>query len=313
MLITALITRKNKNNSTEQLMNLAETTFICTLISLAMVAFLLFIYLNKVKPSDTKKHIKQVAGSWVWMLSLLFGAYAFGELATAILIILIAIKGLHEISRLFILKSNGIKSETIQSAGIKNTLDSSNNSKLTNLTNTKDTTTYKHHQNLSIGLSLGLIASLMLMAASWLELNQLLSQHQQRSLMLFMIFVIQFNDVNQYIAGKLLGHKLFQRKLAPTISPNKTIEGAIFGTLTTAILALPIGFALTDFSPIVCFIISVAMGLCGIIGDLLQSAVKRVHGIKDMGTWIKGHGGIMDRIDSLLIAVPVFLAIYWFL
>ncbi len=226
---------------------------------------------------DTQ-HIQNVAGSWVWLLSLLFGAYWLGEVATAILILLIVIKGLHEIVGLLSLSHNVV--EKGLSSGLTD--------------------------GRSQWLDYMLPSCLVLMTVSWLALNQLLTENHQRSLLLFMIFVVQFNDVNQYIAGKTLGHKFFQGKLAPKLSPNKTIEGAVFGTLLTGILAVPIGFVLTEFPPFVCALVAIAMGMFGIVGDILESAFKRRHGVKDMGAWIKGHGGIMDRIDSLLLSVPVF-------
>ena len=98
--------------------------------------------------------------------------------------------------------------------------------------------------------------------------------------------------------------------LAPIISPNKTIEGALFGCMLTSALSLPIGKFLTPFNYIQIFILAWILTSIGIVGDLLESAVKRSHGVKDMGRWLKGHGGIIDRIDSLMLAVPAFWLIY---
>ena len=129
--------------------------------------------------------------------------------------------------------------------------------------------------------------------------------------MLFVLFASQFNDIAQYLCGRLLGHKWFKRGLAPTISPNKSIEGAVFGSLLAAILASSLGLWLTPFSWLVCLLAAYSLAVSGIAGDLLESAFKRQHGVKDTGTMLAGHGGVLDRVDSLLIGVPVFTLLYW--
>ncbi|MFW2176502.1 MULTISPECIES: phosphatidate cytidylyltransferase [unclassified Moraxella] len=150
----------------------------------------------------------------------------------------------------------------------------------------------------------------VLFIVSFLDLGGLLNHQAKLGVLLFVIFAIQSNDIGQYLMGRWLGHKLFQRKLAPTISPNKTIEGALFGSILTAIICLPIGRLLTPFNLPQIFGLTWLLTSVGIVGDLLESAIKRRHGVKDMGQWLKGHGGIMDRIDSLLLSVPVFWLIY---
>lgn len=155
-----------------------------------------------------------------------------------------------------------------------------------------------------------LLGFLLLFCLAWQQLTEILSVSHELGILLFVVFAVQFNDVGQYIMGKWLGQRLFARKLAPTISPNKTLEGAIFGTLLTAVICLLVGRLLTPFSLWQSFTLTVMLGITGIVGDLLQSAVKRQHGIKDMGAWLKGHGGIMDRMDSLLISLPLFWLIY---
>lgn len=145
---------------------------------------------------------------------------------------------------------------------------------------------------------------------AFVDLGFKLNQQHQLGILLFVIFAIQFNDIGQYLMGRLLGQKIFKRKLAPHISPNKTIEGALFGTVVTSLVCLSIGRMLTPFGIGQIFITTWILTIVGILGDLLESAVKRSHGVKDMGRWLKGHGGIMDRIDSLMLSVPVFWAIY---
>jgi phosphatidate cytidylyltransferase len=121
------------------------------------------------------------------------------------------------------------------------------------------------------------------------------------TLLFYLVLVAQINDVMQYVWGKLLG----KHPIAPNVSPNKTWEGFIGGTLT----AIGIGTALwwaTPFTPLEAAGMSLAITLMGFAGGLVMSAVKRDRGVKDYGSLIEGHGGVLDRIDSLLFAAPVF-------
>lgn len=142
-------------------------------------------------------------------------------------------------------------------------------------------------------------------------LHHLTLSHHQHGVLLFVLFASQFNDIAQYLCGKALGQRLFKQKLAPTISPNKTIEGAVFGSLLSSLLAALLGLWLTPFGIIVCFGVAYVLAVTGICGDLLVSAFKRRYQVKDMGELLPGHGGILDRVDSLLIGVPLFTLIYW--
>lgn len=121
------------------------------------------------------------------------------------------------------------------------------------------------------------------------------------TLLFYLVLVAQLNDVLQYVFGKLFG----KHPIAPNVSPNKTWEGFVGGTIT----AIAIGTALywaTPFSPWEAAAMSLAITLMGFAGGLVMSAVKRDRGVKDYGTLIQGHGGVLDRIDSLLFAAPVF-------
>jgi phosphatidate cytidylyltransferase len=120
-------------------------------------------------------------------------------------------------------------------------------------------------------------------------------------LLFYLVLVAQLNDVMQYVFGKLFG----KHPIAPTVSPNKTWEGFLGGTIT----AIAVGTALywaTPFSPLGAAAMSLAITLMGFAGGLVMSAVKRDRGVKDYGSLIEGHGGVLDRIDSLLFAAPVF-------
>jgi phosphatidate cytidylyltransferase len=128
-------------------------------------------------------------------------------------------------------------------------------------------------------------------------------------LLLFLMIVVQMSDVFQYVFGKLLG----KRRLAPTVSPSKTIEGTIGGGLA----AIAIGAALhiiTPFSPLQAAGMSALIVIAGVFGGLVLSAIKRDFGVKDWGSMIEGHGGMLDRMDSVCFAAPLFfhLTRYWF-
>jgi len=121
------------------------------------------------------------------------------------------------------------------------------------------------------------------------------------TLLFYLVLVAQFNDVMQYTWGKLFG----KHPIAPTVSPNKTWEGFVGGTLTAVAAGTLLWWA-TPFAPWQAALMSLAITLMGFAGGLVMSAVKRDRGVKDYGTLIEGHGGVLDRIDSLLFAAPVF-------
>jgi phosphatidate cytidylyltransferase len=120
-------------------------------------------------------------------------------------------------------------------------------------------------------------------------------------LLLYLLIVDQMSDVLQYCWGKLVG----RHKIAPLVSPNKTVEGTIGGGLSAVVLGVALR-GLTPFSPWASAGISLAIVAMGFAGGLTMSAIKRDRGVKDYGTLIRGHGGILDRIDSLCFAAPVF-------
>ena len=122
-----------------------------------------------------------------------------------------------------------------------------------------------------------------------------------RGLLLYVVFLTEMNDVFQFTWGKLLG----RRKIIEKISPNKTWEGFIGGLLSTVAAAYFLRF-LTPFSTEIALLAGLLIACSGFVGDIIVSAIKRDFGLKDTGTAIKGHGGILDRIDSLAISSPFF-------
>lgn len=120
-------------------------------------------------------------------------------------------------------------------------------------------------------------------------------------LMFFLVLVVQLSDVLQYIWGKTLG----RRPIAPSLSPNKTWEGFIGGVASATLLGTALWWA-TPFSPAAAAGMSLLATLMGFCGGLIMSAIKRDRGVKDYGGLIGGHGGVLDRIDSLCFAAPVF-------
>lgn len=121
-------------------------------------------------------------------------------------------------------------------------------------------------------------------------------------LVIFVIFVTQFNDVCQYIWGKNFG----KHKIIPKVSPNKTWEGFLGGLVTIAAVGALIAPLLTPLSWVAGLGAGLLLGTAGFIGDVVLSSVKRDLGIKDSSQFIPGHGGVLDRIDSLTFTAPLF-------
>lgn len=128
-------------------------------------------------------------------------------------------------------------------------------------------------------------------------------------LLFFLIFVVQASDVLQYVFGKLFG----RHRIAPVVSPNKTWEGFVGGGATATLLGACLWWA-TPFTPLQAAGLALAIVLAGFCGGLVLSAVKRSMGAKDWGTMISGHGGALDRMDSVTYAAPLFfhLVNYYF-
>lgn len=120
--------------------------------------------------------------------------------------------------------------------------------------------------------------------------------------LLVMTAVTAGSDTGAYYLGKAYG----RRKLCPHISPGKTVEGAMGGVTVGTLAAFAVGMLLLpEFNPLFLLTTSLTLSLVSIIGDLVESIVKRSAGVKDSGTLLFGHGGVLDRIDSMLIAAPL--------
>lgn len=122
-------------------------------------------------------------------------------------------------------------------------------------------------------------------------------------LVLYLVVLTQFNDVAQYTWGKLLG----KRKIIPKVSPNKTWAGFIGGISTTTVVAVALAPLLTPMEWPMAIAAGLIIGIGGFIGDVTISALKRDLQIKDSGNLLPGHGGILDRIDSLTYSAPLFM------
>jgi len=120
-------------------------------------------------------------------------------------------------------------------------------------------------------------------------------------LIVFLIVVVQSSDVLQYIWGKACG----RRKIAPAISPSKTWEGLIGGVASATAIGAALSW-ITPFTPVEAAFMAVVVIAMGLLGSFAMSAVKRSRRIKDWGSLIDGHGGMLDRIDSMVFAAPVF-------
>lgn len=128
-------------------------------------------------------------------------------------------------------------------------------------------------------------------------------------LLVYLVAVVQLSDVLQYVWGKLAGRHRF----SPHVSPSKTVEGLLGGG-ASAVLVGVLLHGLTPFSPLEAAGMSAAIVVAGFFGGFVLSAVKRDLGAKDWGTVIEGHGGVLDRVDSLTFAAPIFfhLVRYWY-
>lgn len=158
-----------------------------------------------------------------------------------------------------------------------------------------------------------LFAGVLILVPSWIALIRLHASDEQGPLyVLFLLIIIWVADSGAYFGGRKWG----KNKLAPNVSPKKTWEGVATGLMGVAILsvigALMLGYQDEAWGNVVVFVaICIITVLFSVLGDLTESMFKRQSGIKDSGTLLPGHGGVLDRIDSVTAAAPIFLICLW--
>lgn len=140
------------------------------------------------------------------------------------------------------------------------------------------------------------VAGLIMLPACWKAVNYLCFLHPHPYKLLSLFLIVWLADIAAYFVGSRFG----KHKLAPSISPGKSIEGAIGGLVVVGIV---IGLIFHSIPMIILALVTV---IISIIGDLFESFMKRCQGLKDSGKILPGHGGILDRIDSLISAAPLF-------
>lgn len=127
-------------------------------------------------------------------------------------------------------------------------------------------------------------------------------------LVFFLVALTELNDIAQYLWGKSLG----RIRVTPNVSPNKTLAGLLGGIFTTMLLAVILGPMLTPMSYLHSLGAGLIIGASGFCGDVVMSAIKRDFGVKDSGKLLPGHGGILDRLDSLIYTAPLFFHFYYY-
>jgi phosphatidate cytidylyltransferase len=150
-------------------------------------------------------------------------------------------------------------------------------------------------------LTLGLFSFFYCILAPWL-ISQLIPLPHGAAWFLFLLLVVFFGDTFAFFGGSLFG----KTKLNPSLSPKKTVEGALAGILGSLIASLGFWyFARPDLSPALLLGFGAVAGAVGQTGDLLMSLIKRVAQVKDSGRLLPGHGGVLDRIDGVLLVCPL--------
>jgi phosphatidate cytidylyltransferase len=144
------------------------------------------------------------------------------------------------------------------------------------------------------------IAGLFVLVPAWVALVRLHAQGPQ--LLLFLLLLVVAADIGAYFAGRAFG----KHKLAPKVSPGKTWEG-VFGGLLAALLMAAAGVWWFDMSTVPFMILCLVVAIASVVGDLTESLFKRHAGLKDSGSLLPGHGGVLDRVDSVTAAAPVFV------
>jgi phosphatidate cytidylyltransferase len=148
---------------------------------------------------------------------------------------------------------------------------------------------------------LRLLMGLFVLIPTWVALVYVRQQTEGHWLIILLFLVVAVADTGGYFAGRRFG----KRKLAIHVSPGKTWEGFAGGLIANLLLALILVFSF-NLSPVLVLAVVIPSSLISVLGDLLESMVKRHAGVKDSGTILPGHGGILDRVDGVTAAAPVF-------
>lgn len=127
------------------------------------------------------------------------------------------------------------------------------------------------------------------------------------SAFLFLFIATEMNDVFQFVSGKMFG----RRKLVVEISPNKTVAGLVGGILMTSLLSLVLAPVMLELNPWQSLLVGFGIALSGVSGDLMFSAIKRTVGVKDFSQLIPGHGGVLDRLDSMVFTAPTLYCLLY--
>lgn len=144
------------------------------------------------------------------------------------------------------------------------------------------------------------IAGLLVLVPAWLALVRLHAQGPQ--LLLFLLLLVVAADIGAYFAGRAFG----KHKLAPKVSPGKTWEGVCGGLAAAALMAV-VGVGWFNMNTVPFMALCIVVAVASVIGDLTESLFKRHAGLKDSGSLLPGHGGVLDRVDSVTAAAPVFV------
>ncbi|MCK5893659.1 MAG: phosphatidate cytidylyltransferase [Endozoicomonadaceae bacterium] len=155
-----------------------------------------------------------------------------------------------------------------------------------------------------------LLMGWLVLLPAWGGLVYLKSQPQGNWLILYVFLLVWGADLGAYFSGRMFG----QRKLAPVISPGKSWEGVFGGLLMTTLITLLVSWYqhLSLFECIGWVVVALVVTMVSVLGDILESMFKREAGLKDSSQLLPGHGGVMDRIDSLTAVIPIF-AVFWIL
>jgi phosphatidate cytidylyltransferase len=157
--------------------------------------------------------------------------------------------------------------------------------------------------NLQLKTRYKVLIGWFILLSAWMFLSRLRSFYGPEMTMYFLI-LIWVADISAYFAGKKWG----KTKLAPEISPGKTVAG-MYGALISGLVCAVVLSLIYGFQPMIAsdfVLLSVLTVLISIYGDLFVSVVKRQRGVKDSGALLPGHGGVLDRVDSLIAAIPFF-------